>query len=216
MHRKYLELSYNEHKILKKYCDEIGINYACSVFDMKSAKQIIKLDPKIIKIPSACNLNFELLDYICNNFEGEIHLSLGMTSKNSIDKIVQKFIDNGRNHDLVLYACTSAYPLKPEDVCLLEISYLKKKYLKQIKGIGFSGHHQGIVIDIAAYSLGAIYLERHFTLNKNYKGTDQNASVTPDELQKLCDNLKIINLAMTKKKKDILDIELSNKEKLRW
>ena len=215
-HRKYLEFDINTHKILKEYCDKVGINYACSVFDIKSAKQIIKLKPSILKIPSACNLNFELLYYVCQNYCGEIHLSLGMTSKNDIDKIVQFFVDNNRNHDLVLYACTSSYPLKPEDVCLLEITYLRETYLKKIKGIGYSGHHQGVVIDIAAYVLGATYIERHFTLNKNYKGTDQKASILPNELRKLKNNLKIINSTMKMKNKDILDVELNNKEKLRW
>ena len=215
-HRRYLEFDIDTHRQLKKYCDAIGINYACSVFDIESAKQIISLNPKIIKIASACNMNFELLQYICDNFNGEIHLSVGMTYKKDIEKIVQFFIKNKRNSDLVVYACTSSYPLKPQDVCLLEINYLIEKYSKIIKSIGYSGHHQGIIIDVAAFTLGAEYIERHFTLNKQYKGTDQSASIEPTELAKLKSNLEDISFALKNKDKEILDVELSNKEKLKW
>lgn len=215
-HRKFLEFNINEHKILNEYCKKVGINYCCSVFDIESVKEIIKLNPKIIKIPSACNMNFELLSFVCDNFDGEIHLSLGMTKKVDIDKIVKFFIDKKRNNSLVLYACTSAYPLKEEDVCLLEISYLKEKYSNLVKAIGYSGHHQGTVIDIAAYSLGANFIERHFTLDNKLKGTDQKASIVPKQLQELRKNLDSINMCLTYKTKDILDVELSNKEKLKW
>ena len=215
-HRRYLEFDIDVHRQLKKYCDSIGINYTCSVFDIESAKQIISLNPKIIKISSACNMNFELLQYICDNFNGEIHLSVGMTYKKDIDKIVQFFIKNKRNDDLVVYACTSSYPLKPQDVCLLEINYLIEKYSKIIKSVGYSGHHQGIIIDVAAFSLGAEYIERHFTLNKGYKGTDQSASIEPNELIELKSNLEDISFALKNKDKEILDVELSNKEKLKW
>ena len=215
-HRRYLEFDIDVHRQLKKYCDSIGINYTCSVFDIESAKQIISLNPKIIKIASACNMNFELLQYICDNFNGEIHLSVGMTYKKDIDKIVQFFIKNKRNDDLVVYACTSSYPLKPQDVCLLEINYLIEKYSKIIKSVGYSGHHQGIIIDVAAFSLGAEYIERHFTLNKGYKGTDQSASIEPNELIELKSNLEDISFALKNKDKEILDVELSNKEKLKW
>ena len=68
---------------------------------------------------------------------------------------------------LILYACTSDYPVKHEDICLLEISRLRKKYEKKICAVGFSGHHQGISSDIAAGTLGVKWIERHFTLDRN-------------------------------------------------
>ena len=73
--------SFEEHKELKKYCDLKGVEYSASVWDLISAKQICSLKPKIIKIASPCNCNFEMMEWICNNYMGEIHLSLGMTSK---------------------------------------------------------------------------------------------------------------------------------------
>lgn len=215
-HRRKLEFSLEQHKLLKNYCDKIGINYCCSVFDIKSAMEIVSLSPKMIKVPSACNTNFELLSYLCNNFSGEIHVSFGMTSKDNIEKIVSFFVENNRNKDLIIYACTSAYPLKLNDVCLNEISYLKNKYSDIVKGIGYSGHHIGIVIDISAYTLGAKYIERHFTLDKNMKGTDQKASIVPKELFKLKQNLTDISQCLQAKSSDILQSELQNEVKLKW
>lgn len=215
-HRKYLEFDYNEHIILNDYCNKMGINYCCSVFDIKSAKQIIKLNPKIIKIASACNMNFELLSYLCKNFVGKIHVSLGMTSKDDIDKIVNLFINHKRNLDLVLYACTSSYPLKDKDTCLLEILYLKQKYSNVVYDIGYSGHHTGILLDIVAYTLGANYIERHFTIDKSFKGTDQAASILPLELNQLRQNFNKVNSSLHYKHRDILDVEWANKEKLKW
>lgn len=215
-HREFLEFSIGQHHELKKLCDYLSIIYSCSVFDLKSAKEIINLNPKIIKIPSACNLNFELLNYICKNFNGEIHLSVGMTSYSEIEDIIELFRMNNRNNDLVIYACTSGYPVMAKDVNLLEIERLKEEYGNIVKGIGFSGHHNGINLDSVAYGLGATYIERHFTLHKNQKGTDHKSAILPEEAKKLIENLDEVYEACNYRKKDILDVEMNNKEKLKW
>lgn len=216
-HREFLEFDIEKHKILKKECEDLGIEYFSSVWDIKSTKEICDINPKKIKIGSATNLNFEVLDYICKNFKGEIHLSLGMTTINEEEKIINFFKKHKRNNDLILYACTSAYPVETDDVCLLEIKRLIEKYKtkNQVKDIGFSGHHKGISFDIAAYTLGANYIERHFTLDRTWKGTDHAASLEPDGLRRLNRNLKSLNLALKFKKKEILDIELQTRSKLK-
>ncbi len=215
-HRKFLEFSFEEHKELKKYCDLKGVEYSASVWDLISAKQICSLKPKIIKIASPCNCNFEMMEWICNNYMGEIHLSLGMTSKKDIDNIVNFFVNKKRNKDLVLYTCTSGYPVKYEDMCILEITYLIEKYGSVIKDIGFSGHHIGTAIDIAAYTLGANIIERHFTIDKSLKGTDQKVALTKEEFKDLINNINNVRKSLTYKSKDILDVEIENKEKLKW
>lgn len=156
------------------YCNEIGIEYSTSVWDLTSAKEITELNPKMIKIPSACNNNYEMLQYLCDNYSGEIHVSTGMTSKEECEEMIQFFEKNKRNQDVVLYVCTSGYPVPAEDVCLLEINNFKEKYGNRVKEIGFSGHHKGIAIDIAAYTLGATVIERHYTLDRTWKGTDRS------------------------------------------
>ena len=81
--------------------------------------------------------------------------------------------------------------------------------------IGFSGHHLGIAADIAAMTLGAQWIERHFTLDRTWKGTDHSASLEPDGLRKLCRDLDHVSAALTSKHEDILDIEKPQKQKLK-
>ena len=215
IHREYLEFDLEQNKELKEYCEEMGITYSTSTWDLTSAKEIASLEPKLIKIPSACNNNYEMLGWLCNNFKGEIHASTGMTTKDEIEELVSFFENKGRNKDLVLYSCTSGYPVPFEDVCLMEITRLKENYGHRIKEIGFSGHHLGIAIDIAAYTLGATWIERHYTLDRTWKGTDHAASLEPEGIRRIVRNLKATNLALNYKRQDILDIEAVQREKLK-
>ena len=180
-----MELTIGQHRELKAYADKLGIIYSSSVWDMTSAVEIASLKPVFIKIPSAMNIHFEMLEWLCNNYEGEIHVSAGMTTRRELDKIIDFFLEKKRNKDVVLYSCTSGYPVPFEDVCLMEIKRLNDKYGHIVKSIGFSGHHLGIAVDIAAYILGAEWIERHFTLDRTWKGTDHAASLEPDGLRRL-------------------------------
>ena len=214
-HREYLEFSLEQNKELKEYCEEMGILFSTSTWDLSSAKEITSLNPELIKIPSACNNNYEMLGWLCDNFNGEIHVSTGMTSKDEIEDLILFFESKKRNKDIVLYACTSGYPVPFEDVCLLEITRLKEKYQSRVKEIGFSGHHLGIAVDIAAYTLGATWIERHYTLDRTWKGTDHAASLEPAGVRKLVRDLKAVHKALKYKKEDILDIEKIQREKLK-
>lgn len=214
-HREYLEFTAEQHQELKSYCEEIGIVYSTSVWDTTSAKEIAGLQPEFIKIPSACNNNFEMLEWLCQNYNGEIHISTGMTTKDETDVLVEFFTKFGRNKDLVLYNCTSGYPVPFEDVCLLDIRILQEKYGDKVKHIGFSGHHLGIAVDVAAFTLGANIIERHYTIDRTWKGTDHAASLEPMGLRKLTRDLAAVYTALTYKSKDILDIEMVQREKLK-
>ncbi len=214
-HREFLEFNLEQHQELKEYCEEIGITYSTSVWDLTSAKEITSLNPEFIKIPSACNNNFEMLGWLCENYSGEIHISTGMTTKDETDILVNYFSEKGRNKDLVLYNCTSGYPVPFEDVCLLDINLLKQKYGSQVKHIGFSGHHLGIAVDIAAYTLGAHIIERHYTIDRTWKGTDHAASLEPMGLRKLSRDLQAVYQALTFKSADVLPIEQVQRDKLK-
>lgn len=214
-HREYLEFDVHQHAELKKYCETIGIIYATSVWDATSAKEIASLDPVFIKIPSACNNNYEMLGWLCDNYKGEIHISTGMTTKDETDTLMNYFMEKGRNKDLVLYNCTSGYPVPFEDVCLLDINWLKARYGDKVKHIGFSGHHLGIAVDIAAYTLGANIIERHYTIDRTWKGTDHAASLEPMGLRKLARDLNAVYHALTYKTTDILPIEQVQRDKLK-
>ncbi|MFG6687639.1 N-acetylneuraminate synthase family protein [Mariniflexile sp. HNIBRBA6329] len=214
-HREYLEFDVEQHQELKAYCEAIGITYSTSVWDVTSAKEIASLNPEFIKIPSACNNNTKMLEWLCENYQGELHISTGMTTKNEIEDLVQFFKKFNRNKDLVLYNCTSGYPVPFEDVCLLDINVLIEKYKDDVKHIGFSGHHLGIAVDVAAYTLGANIIERHYTIDRTWKGTDHAASLEPMGLRKLSRDLNAVYKALNFKSKDILPIEQVQRDKLK-
>ena len=214
-HREYLEFDVAQHQELKTFCESIGIDYSTSVWDLTSAKEIASLQPKFIKIPSACNNNITMLKWLCEHYKGELHISTGMTTKSEIEDLVQLFSKHNRAKDLVLYNCTSGYPVPFEDVCLLDINLLIENYGNQVKHIGFSGHHLGIAVDIAAYTLGAPIIERHYTLDRTWKGTDHAASLEPMGLRKLSRDLNAVHKALTFKSQDILPIEQVQRDKLK-
>ena len=215
-HREYLEFDVEQHAQLKKWCEEVGIVYSTSVWDMTSAKEIASLNPVFIKIPSACNTHYEMLEWLCDNYEGEIQLSFGMTTHEEEETIVTLFENKGRAKDLVIFNCTSGYPVPFEDVCLLEITRIREQYENRVKAIGFSGHHLGIAVDIAAYTLGASYIERHYTLDRTWKGTDHAASLEPDGVRKLKRNLEAVYKSLNFKNEEILPIEQVQREKLKY
>ena len=206
-HREFLEFSIEQHNDLKLYAESFGIMYSSSTFDVSSAKEIITLNPEYIKVPSACNNHFAMLRVLRDEYDGGIHISFGMTTKQEEEEIIQFFEETNQAKRLVIYACTSGYPVPFEDVCLLEIVRLRETFSHRVNKIGFSGHHHGIAVDVAAYTLGAEWFERHFTLDRVWKGTDQVFSLEPTGIRKLARDLMATRKALTFKKDDILDIE---------
>lgn len=215
-HREFLEFTVEQHRELKEYCEQMNIIYSTSVWDLTSAKEIAGLNPKFIKIPSACNNHYKMLEWLCDNYGGEIHISLGMTTHEEEEKLIRLFEKKGRNKDMVIYVCTSGYPVPFEDVCLLEINRVKKLYEDKVKQIGFSGHHLGISVDVAAYTLGASVVERHYTLDRTWKGTDHAASLEPEGIRKLKRNLMAVYRALHYKENEILNIEIPQRDKLKY
>ena len=208
-------MSLEDHIELKKLCDDINIEYSSSVWDISSAKDIISINPKFIKIPSACNMDMNLLEILCKEYHGQIHLSLGMTTHAEEKKIINFFEKHNRNDDLIIYSCTSGYPVPFKDICIKEISRLKKLYEERVNSIGFSRHHLGIAIDLGAFMLGAKWIERHFTLDRTWKGTDHAASLEPGGMRKLVRDLDSLNESLSEKNNEILEIELSQRKKLK-
>eukprot|EP00929_Paragymnodinium_shiwhaense_P004973 TRINITY_DN1062_c0_g2_i1.p2 TRINITY_DN1062_c0_g2~~TRINITY_DN1062_c0_g2_i1.p2 ORF type:complete len:311 (-),score=119.48 TRINITY_DN1062_c0_g2_i1:188-1120(-) len=217
-HREFLELGLDDHRELQAHCQKIGLEYSCSVWDTTSAKEIIQLKPTLIKVGSPSNTHWEMQKVLRDEYTGDVHISTGMTTADEVEKIV-KFWEEGKGNAknrVVLYNCTSGYPVPFEDVCLLEIRTLIEKYKSRVKAIGFSGHHLGIAVDMAAYTLGAEWNERHFTKDRTWKGTDHAASLEPAGLSKLCRDLKAVHTAMSYKTQEILPIEKTQRAKLKW
>ncbi len=215
-HREKLEFSIDTHYKLKKYCEEKGIGYSVSVWDLKSAEEVVKLNPEYIKIPSAMNNHHKLLEYLINNYDGQIHISTGMTYKNELESLKTLFKSKNKLKSLVIYSCTSGYPVEANEVCLMELLNLQKIFKDEIFDYAFSGHHKGIAIDISAYTLGATWIERHFTKDRTWKGTDHAASLEAPGMSKLSRNLNTVYDALKFKSQEILDIEKPQRNKLKF
>lgn len=215
-HREFLEFDAETHRILKDYSEDHGIEYSTSVWDLTSAREIVALKPHIIKVPSACNNHTPLLEFLRDEYEGEVHLSAGMTTPDEMDHAVSLFSSCPQR--VVLYACTSGYPVPFRDVCLLEISRLRDTYEKtgRVRSIGFSGHHNGIAIDLGAVFLGASHIERHFTLDRAWKGSDHAASLEPSGFGRLTRDVRHLVEAWTEKVEPILAIEQVQRDKLKY
>jgi sialic acid synthase len=194
-HRKALEFTIEQHAELKKYCEEIGIGYSCSVWDLTSAKEIISLNPDYIKIGSPSNQNFEMISYISKHFQGGLHVSLGMVSIAERDEIlqfiVQNVVDLGR---VVVYHCTSEYPCPFERLYLKEIETLKR--VTSGMEIGFSNHGYGIAIDLVAYLLGATWIERHFVDDRTLSHSDASSALEFSGLRLLCRNMQAVKVSL--------------------
>lgn len=214
-HREFLEFDLAQHRALKAACEDLNVVYSSSVWDLTSAKEIASLDPALIKVPSAVNTDMRVLNYLYSEYRGEIHISLGMTTRQEGDRVVELANKYGRNEDLILYHCISGYPVEASDLYLFEIQELKRNYENSVKAIGFSGHHKGIAVDIAALALGADYFERHFTLDRTWKGTDHAASLEPDGLRRLTRDLRAAKSALKYKPEEIIDVESVQRSKLK-
>jgi len=216
LHREALEFTVDQHRELAAHAQAEGIGYATSVWDVTSARQMAGIDAALIKVPSATNLHWALHDVLCGEFGGEIHVSTGMTTREDVAAIVDYYRERGRVGDLVLYACTSAYPARFDSLHLPEIAAMKAEYGNEVRAIGYSGHHLGIAIDIAAATLGAEWIERHFTLDRTWRGTDHAASLEPDGLRRLVRDLHAVERAMVPRPSGILPAEEDQHAKLKW
>ena len=124
-HREFLEFDLDQNKQLMNYCNEIGIEYSTSVWDVTSANEIVSMNPKMIKVPSACNNHFDMLKVLRDNYNGDVHISLGMTTPEEVEEIIDFFDkDDILKNRVIIYACTSGYPVPFNELCLLEIKKL--------------------------------------------------------------------------------------------
>lgn len=215
-HRKNLELSIEDHAILQQFCSDIGIEYTTSVWDMTSAREVVELRPPFIKIPSACNQHFEMLDYLVAHYDGEIHLSTGMTTADEMKDLLDWIERASIGSRIVFYHCTSKYPCPFEDLHLLEIPKiveLSKRYGFQV---GFSNHGKGIAADVAAYILGASWIERHFIDDRTVRHTDAAASLEPRGLSSLVRDLNAVNRALTHRPSELDAEESAQRDKLKY
>lgn len=213
-HREALEFTALQHKRLRAVCSEQGVGYACSAWDWLALDDVAATRPDWIKIPSARNTNLTLVERAFAIFDGSVHISVGMATRSEVRALVDRLVALGVSKRTVLYACTSGYPVAAEDVRLEEIRWLQSEFGPLVESIGFSGHHHGIAIDMAAVGMGVSHIERHFTLNRTWKGTDHAASLEPDGFRKLVRDSAVVAAAMGTKGDGLLPVEEPMRAKL--
>ena len=206
-HREALELSAEVWADMFAYAAEIGIDFFASPWEVNSADLLYELGCPLYKVPSAVVTDRPLLERIAT-FQHPVILSTGMSTLEEIDAAVQILSET----ELYVLQCTSSYPAAFETVNLNVMPALAARYKRTV---GLSGHHRGIAVDAAAVALGARVIERHFTLDRTWKGTDHAASLEPPGLEKLVRDIRAVEKSLGSDQKQILDCERSARAKLR-
>ncbi len=206
--KRGLEFSMESYREIDKYCRELGITWFASPWDEASVDFLEEFDVPCHKIASASLTDDDLLKHIKAK-DKPIIMSVGMSSEAEVEHAVEVL---GRDN-LILLHTVSTYPAKPENVNLSAIATLKKKYSDV--PVGYSGHETDEAITLAAAALGACVIERHFTLDRNLWGSDQRASIEPEELAKLVKDIRTVESAMGNGRIECIEEEIPVKEKLR-
>lgn len=203
-------LSNEQHWELKKFCDEINIDFCSTPFSIKEADLLNELDVPFFKIASMDINNIKLLKHVAN-FQKPVIISTGMSSIAEIETAV-KTIENEGNFNIIILHCISIYPPKNEDINLNNIPMLQKAFDYPI---GFSDHSIGTSIPLASVALGSCLIEKHYTLDKNMAGWDHQISADPKELLEISKESKNISDALGSFKRIVSEDEEGKKLKFR-
>ena len=206
--KRGLEFSQGQYAVINEYCKEIGIDWFASPWDEDSVDFLEQYDVPCYKIASASLTDDGLLQHIKKTGK-PIIMSVGMSTEAEVEHAVEVL----GSENLILLHTVSTYPAKVENVNLKAIETLNKKY-PDIP-IGYSGHETDEVVTLAAAVMGACVIERHFTLDRDMWGSDQKASIEPEELSKLVKNIRTIEKAIGTGKIECIEEEIPVKEKLR-
>ena len=204
---KKLELSEIIQLKIKEYCLNQKIKFLSTAFDIKSLDFLKKIGLNTFKIPSGEITNTPYLRHV-GSFKKNIILSTGMSDLKEIDFALNVITKAGTPlNKITILHCTTDYPTKPKDVNLKAIKTLQDFFGTKV---GYSDHTLGIEIAIAAVAMGATLIEKHFTISRNNEGPDHKASLEPDELVSLVENIRKIQISLGNGDKKIQKGELNN------
>lgn len=190
---KSLELSFQDFTTLKSYCDDIGIEFLSTGFDIESLNFLNSLNPRMWKIPSGEITNLPYLQFI-GSLNKELILSTGMSTIEEIQDALNALKLSGQESDkITILHCTTDYPVPYYDINLNAMKTLQSHFNSKV---GYSDHSSGIEISLAAVALGAQVIEKHFTLDRNMDGPDHKASLEPHELTKLVSSIRNIEVSL--------------------
>ena len=202
---KKLELSKEEFIELRDYCNQKGIMFLSTPFDLESIDFLASIGVKTWKVPSGEITNYPFLRAIGKRKESVI-MSTGMCTLDEVREAIKVLKDFG-TIDITLLHCTTEYPAPYDSVNLKAMLTLQKEFGFKV---GYSDHTNGIEVPVAAVAIGASVIEKHFTLDKNMEGPDHKASLEPDELKLMVQSIRNVEVALGDGKKQPSDAEKKN------
>lgn len=204
---KKIHLKLEDYKPLKAFCDEVGVKFVSTPFDLLSIDVLEELDMDFWKIPSGEVTNYPYLVKIAKTHRPVI-MSTGMCEVEEVRNAVDVLVENGLTKDQIsLLHCNTEYPTPFCDVNLSAMNDLAKELgLK----VGYSDHTIGIEVPIAAVAMGAEIIEKHFTLDHNLPGPDHKASLEPNELKVMVSAIRNMEQAIGDGKKYVSNSERKN------
>jgi N,N'-diacetyllegionaminate synthase len=190
---KKLELDQEMHKLLISYCKTKNIKFLSTAFDLESVELLCELGIDLFKIPSGEITNLPYLQKI-GSLGKPVILSTGMAKLGEIEDALEVLVNAGTAIDnITVLHCNTEYPTPMRDVNLIAMLGIKEAF--KVK-VGYSDHTLGIEIPTAAVALGAVCIEKHFTLDKTMEGPDHKASLEPHELKAMVSAIRNIELAL--------------------
>lgn len=206
-HREALEFNFLQYQELKRYCDEIGILFFATAFDEESAGFLLALDVPAFKIASGDLTNTPLIKYIAQ-LKKPMIISTGGGTFSDIDRALMYTY----GAPVAFLYCVASYPNKPQELDLNVIDAMRERY--QNTAIGYSCHYNGILMAEAAYLHGARIIEKHFTLNHTWRGTDHALSLEPQGMESMVHNIRRLKQAHGSGNKMVLQSELAPLRKM--
>ncbi len=191
-HREFLEFGWDEYVELKRYAEEeLGITFFATAFDIPSADFLAKLDVPAFKIASGDLRNIPLLKHVAQ-FGKPMIISTGGGTMEDIRRAYEAIMPI--NPQLAILQCTASYPTPAEEMNLRVIETLRREFPDVV--IGLSDHYNGIAMAVVAYVLGARIIEKHFTLNHTWRGSDHAMSLEPIGMRKMIRDLRRARVAL--------------------
>ena len=190
-HREFLEFGVEEYRELKRYAEEVGLALLATAFDFPSADFLRELDIPAYKIASGDLKNIPLIRHVAG-FQRPVLISTGGGTLEDVERVHDAVAPI--NPRLCFLQCTASYPTPPEEMSLRVVTTLRERFPDVV--IGLSDHYNGIAMAVAAYVLGARVIEKHFTLNHTWKGTDHALSLEPIGMQKMVRDLRRARVAL--------------------
>ena len=188
---KKLELSFDEFRKIQAHCQKRGILFLSTPFDLPSIAFLNEIDMPFFKIPSGEITNYPYLKAIAETHK-DVVLSTGMCTMEEIREAIALLERNGAGLIRLLH-CNTEYPTPFEDVNLKAMETMRAAFGKEV---GYSDHTLGIEVPIAAAAMGAVVIEKHFTLDRNMEGPDHKASLEPQELGAMVKAVRNIEAAL--------------------